>query len=575
MSLSDYEKISNLIKNSFIDFVIQNNTTVREMIKPLLVDSQTAIVDQLEKAKQKYPSNQLLQDLVPVLGNREKSAKSITLKANIKDANSENFYTGMMRELRDSGEKDLQDLYENIINVSILQGTGQSAISIRNIIPLEDYADKIAPIFQQLQADSMLEPFENALFERNNFKNSEIFEDFKPIIWEPKPNPQTGIYEEKQYMFDPITGENKLIHVFPNYSITGFGESRTLIKLSEQYNSFQLSSDFIKVPKVISDKKGNKFNVTTGTEISKADYAYMMKKGDFNLFDAYYYKKVYTKLLDEFGNPIPLSTYTNAKVGREYYYKLINVYGDGDRAVEMNTNFTPSVIDNGSIIIPNEVSDEQIVSMINPGIEKQVVPLPTEEVITEPTQVTEESKNIEVVDRYSITDVQANPNKIYVFGDNTKRFGTGGQAQIRNNPNAMGIATKLEPSNEPNAFMSDKDLASNKEVIDGDIAKIKATGKVIVLPKDGFGTGLAKLKEKAPQTYAYLKQRLLEEFGFDNDKGTIAEQVVQPGEQLGLFGDTITLKNGKDYNKSDINSNMLEALGYTPKEIGKILKSIC
>lgn len=378
MSLSDYEKISNLIKNSFIDFVIQNNTTVREMIKPLLVDSQTAIVDQLEKAKQKYPSNQLLQDLVPVLGNREKSAKSITLKANIKDANSENFYTGMMRELRDSGEKDLQDLYKNIINVSILQGTGQSAISIRNIIPLEDYADKIAPIFQQLQADSMLEPFENALFERNNFKNSEIFEDFKPIIWEPKPNPQTGIYEEKQYMFDPITGENKLIHVFPNYSITGFGESRTLIKLSEQYNSFQLSSDFIKVPKVISDKKGNKFNVTTGTEISKADYAYMMKKGDFNLFDAYYYKKVYTTLKDEFGNPIPLSTYTNAKVGREYYYKLINVYGDGDRAVEMNTNFTPSVIDNGSMRIANETSDEQIVSMINPGIEKQVVSLPTQ-----------------------------------------------------------------------------------------------------------------------------------------------------------------------------------------------------
>jgi hypothetical protein len=435
MSLSDYEKISNLIKNSFIDFVIQNNTTVREMIKPLLVDSQTAIVDQLEKAKQKYPSNQLLQDLVPVLGNREKSAKSITLKANIKDANSENFYTGMMRELRDSSEKDLQDLYKNIINVSILQGTGQSAISIRNIIPLEDYADKIAPIFQQLQADSMLEPFENAMFERNNFTNPELFEEFTPVIWKPFPN-REGDYTQENYMFDPVTGEDKLIHMFPNYSITGFGAARTLIKLSEKYNSFQLASDFIKVPKVISDKEGKKFNVATGTEISKADYAYMMKKGDFNLFDAYYYKKVYTKSLDEFGKPIPLSTYTDAKMGREYYYKLINVYGDGDRAVEMNTNFTPSVIDNGSIIIPNEVSDEQIVSMINPGIENEFVSLPTE-VITQPTQV------------------------------------------------------------------------------------------------------------------------------------------VQPGEQLGLFEDKVTLKDGNEYNKSDINSNMLEAMGYTPKEIGRILKSIC
>ena len=39
--------------------------------------------------------------------------------------------------------------------------------------------------------------------------------------------------------------------------------------------------------------------------------------------------------------------------------------------------------------------------------------------------------------------------------------------------------------------------------------------------------------------------------------------------------DRITLKDGLQYNKSDINSNMLEALGYTPKEIGKILKKIC
>jgi hypothetical protein len=363
MSLSDYEKISNLIKNSFIDFVIQNNTTVREMIKPLLVDSQTAIVDQLEKAKQKYPSNQLLQDLVPVLGNREKSAKSITLKVNIKDANSENFYTGMMRELRDSGEKDLQDLYTNIINVSILQGTGQSAISIRNIIPIEDYADKIAPIFQQLQANNMLEPFENAMFERNNFRNTDVFQEFRP-----------GSYTVER--INPNTGELDNVYEFPSLNVTNFPKM-TMLKLSDKYNSFNLSSDFLKVPKVITTKNGTKVNALTGFVVSKADYAKMKQKGDFNLFDAYYYKKVYTKSLDEFGNPIPLSK-LNKKGDREYYYKLINVYGDGDRAVEMNTNFTPSVIDNGSMRIPNEVSDEQIVSMINPGIEEEIVPLPTE-----------------------------------------------------------------------------------------------------------------------------------------------------------------------------------------------------
>jgi hypothetical protein len=128
--------------------------------------------------------------------------------------------------------------------------------------------------------------------------------------------------------------------------------------------------------------------------------------------------------------------------------------------------------------------------------------------------------NLEIVSRYSDSDVKSNPNKIYVFGDNTQRTGTGGQAQIRNNTNAIGIATKLKPSNAEDAFMSDKNLTNNKSIIDSDIAKIKATKKVVVFPKDGLGTGLAKLKEKAPQTYEYLKQRLLEEFGFNNDTGT-------------------------------------------------------
>jgi len=139
---------------------------------------------------------------------------------------------------------------------------------------------------------------------------------------------------------------------------------------------------------------------------------------------------------------------------------------------------------------------------------------------------------IEVVNRYTSADLKANPDKIYVFGDNTQRKGTGGQAQIRNNENAFGIATKLQPNNNASAFMSDNDLQSNKNVIDSDIAKIKADGRSLVFPKDGFGTGLAKLKEKAPQTYTYLKQRLQEEFGFNNDTGAISTQPsTQPSNE--------------------------------------------
>lgn len=152
---------------------------------------------------------------------------------------------------------------------------------------------------------------------------------------------------------------------------------------------------------------------------------------------------------------------------------------------------------------------------------KQAIRNVYQKTLNRPTEI---KPKIEVVNRYSDSEVKANPDKIYVFGDNTDRKGTGGQAAIRNNPNAFGIATKVRPTNNENAFMSDKDLESNKKTIDFDIQKILDQNKPLVFPKDGFGTGLAKLKEKAPQTYQYLKEQLLEKFGFNNDTGELTQE---------------------------------------------------
>jgi hypothetical protein len=110
------------------------------------------------------------------------------------------------------------------------------------------------------------------------------------------------------------------------------------------------------------------------------------------------------------------------------------VYGDGNRVVEFNTDFSPSVIDNGSLRIKQELNDQDIVNQFAPQIAEEVVPLPIEE-------------GVQTVEQLSLFNL--------------------------------------------------------------------------------------------------------------------------------MFGDTLTLRDGKEYNKTDVNSNMLQAMGYTPKEIGKILKSIC
>ena len=382
MSSDDYEKIANLIKNSFVDYVIQNNTAISNMVKPLLVDSETAVVNQLEQAKQKYPNIQILKDLVPALSNREGGAKSIQLKANVKDAYSENLYVGMMRELRDTNP-ELNNLYNNIVNVAILQGVGQSAISIRNIIPVEDYAAKISPIIQQLAPNTSLDIFANGMFERNNFNNKDVAVEFTPYANEPKPD-KDGNFRETDFRLNPNTGEDELVYFIPGFtSMKGVTKnSRKLMVLSDVYNSYQLGSDFIKVPKVITAFNGEKVNIANGTVVTARDYAEMKKKGSQNLYDAYYYKKVYTSNVDQFGNAIPLMTYNSRTEGYDYYYKLINVYGDGNRAVEFDKDLLPSTIDNGSIPVKEELNDIDIVNQFAPQIQEEVVPLSTE--VTKP-----------------------------------------------------------------------------------------------------------------------------------------------------------------------------------------------
>jgi hypothetical protein len=115
-------------------------------------------------------------------------------------------------------------------------------------------------------------------------------------------------------------------------------------------------------------------------------------------------------------------------------------------------------------------------------------------------------------------DLQNNPNIIYLFGDNQLRVGLGGQAaEMRGEPNAVGIATKMSP----NEFMSDGQLDFNKSIIDYDFKRIKykavrITGfwnymkgrTIVVVPIDGLGTGLAELPTRAPKTYAYLCEKL-------------------------------------------------------------------
>lgn len=116
---------------------------------------------------------------------------------------------------------------------------------------------------------------------------------------------------------------------------------------------------------------------------------------------------------------------------------------------------------------------------------------------------------------WSIDDVKSLPNYIFIFGDNDVKRGKRGQAIIRDEVNAMGIPTKKEPTNRITSFYKDTEYDDNIKKIDLAIDAILSEVKDknydgIVLPKDGFGTGLAKLNVYAPKTLEYIQSRIEE-----------------------------------------------------------------
>lgn len=109
-------------------------------------------------------------------------------------------------------------------------------------------------------------------------------------------------------------------------------------------------------------------------------------------------------------------------------------------------------------------------------------------------------------------DLRANPGVLYVFGDNDMRKGLGGQAaEMRGEPNAVGIRTKWAPSADAGAFFSDDDFDRIVEMIDEDLDRVYdhvSRGGLVVFPMDGIGTGLAKLEQCAPRVLDYLNEKI-------------------------------------------------------------------
>lgn len=109
-------------------------------------------------------------------------------------------------------------------------------------------------------------------------------------------------------------------------------------------------------------------------------------------------------------------------------------------------------------------------------------------------------------------EVRDNPDKLFLFGDNLRRTGYGGQArEMRGEPNAVGIPTKREPSMVESAFFTDQDLPAIQRIYARlfELVEIKLKeGGCVIIPYDGLGSGRAQLAERAPKIHALLEDTI-------------------------------------------------------------------
>ena len=129
---------------------------------------------------------------------------------------------------------------------------------------------------------------------------------------------------------------------------------------------------------------------------------------------------------------------------------------------------------------------------------------------------------IETMDMFTEDIVKANPNKLFVFGDNMLRYGNGGQAVIRDFPNTFGIVTKRAPRTSKTAYFSDAD--DEMDTMLQDIRKLYLISKCnvfthIVFPTKGIGTGRAHMKSKSPILYKMMKNKLATYFNYTFEDG--------------------------------------------------------
>ena len=410
MSADDFNYVAKKLKYSFLDFLVQTRSTsvFPDDIKNLFTGN-NSVASRLLKLKAKDPSSNLLSNLVPVSSLQENGPVTVALKVKPTEAMDVDRYTGMMRELKEQEP----EFYNDLVKLSVLQGTLETNLSIASIIPVEDRAAIIAPVIDVLQASSELEVFNReGLLYRNNFADDRIVPEIKPRYQ----TVNTGFGLQINYgktdtflssLVNGITpGSGKLVSLNNKYSFMNEADKDFLKMKRYQYvNGFIGGTSATIV-----------VDITTGKEMSSKDFNKLSNQGTVYKNEMVGYKKVKS----EDGVPLTIQRKVKKSLDEFSVFKMVNLYGAGRIVAEYPKLMKPSALDNNTFKVEEELTDDSIIAIFAGEA------VPTSSVISD-----QQSLASEVLNETANVNIQMQPDNIEKIKAGTKTTTTRSESQSK------------------------------------------------------------------------------------------------------------------------------------------------
>jgi ribA/ribD-fused uncharacterized protein len=540
---NDFVRVAQKVVSDLFDYAVQTNTEFKNSVFQVMVREGgyayevVKMVNQI-KADVNHPlhNNHVINIIVPQLAPEAApgAANNIKIKgASSKIYDQNNIIYGF-QEIREYFEGTGQAFMFNKLKMLALyqSGLSTSRFSFTSLLPFKDFQSIYGATIEKLESLPNLESFNDLnVFERNNWGNNDIipYEKAKWIVQKdgtPKYNPAM------EYLPNNVKDAVESNKIVPLMSVSTLGRKS--------------KSDF--------------FVYTWEDNISKDKKAEMRKKGDFSYIKRGLFKKVKDPLT---GLPY---IYTN-KSGKEYFiFKATNAWGARERAQEFYDVEKPSKIDNGFIKVTIPSSDQSIIGIFT-GRRKASVQSQSVEKVA----VIEKSKGVMVIDKNK---------KINIYA------GTRENSELSNFVIRPFTITGDEYQSVEQYYQYQKWNYLKEDITEAQFKEDQKIADAIMNTSYGatlksLGQKFKNLDRKAWDMNSSKEMKIALLASFIQNPNALRRILSTGNAELTHKYKGVEQDNGRfskllmEVRFELANAKTLESLGFSPEEIGNILKSIC